>query len=544
MPAAVSTPKPTLQDDLFRAMSDPGFYPRPVSDLQTRETHISKVFLTGSTVYKLKKAVKLAFLDYSTLAKRKTFCHQELTLNRRLAPEVYLGVVPITRRDSRFFLNGPGEPIEYAVKMRQLPENHSLKWMLRQKTVDRAVVEKVARRLASFYRAAAADPAIDAYGSIETIRSNCEENFRELSEVSCEVLDEAGFRAIQAATRSYLMRCSARFEDRIQRGKIRDCHGDLRTDHIYFDGGLQIIDCIEFNDRFRYSDVASDLAFLAMDLDYEGFPALAQHLIDAYVRYSKDAEVYLLLDFYKCYRALVRSKICYLMLRGLPADGFSRKRLERDIRKYLSLAFRYAVRFNRPTLYVTCGLPASGKSTIAAKLSAILHVDILQSDRIRKALFDIGADTTVDVPFESGVYSSGSTALTYGKLFLLAQEALEQGKSIILDATFSRDHQRREALQLARDMDVNILFIECWAPLATLEQRLKARKGATSLSDARLHHLPGMVAHYKPFDTIDRDCRVRIDTREDLEESVQKILSHDYCLLSELGRRVSEALDA
>ena len=522
-------------------MSDPAFYPHPISDLQTRETHISKVFLTGGYVYKLKKAVKLDFLDYSTLARRKSFCHQELKLNRRLAPDVYLKVVAVTCQGSRFFLDGPGKAVEYAVKMRQLPEERSLRQMLGRKQADRAALGKVARRLASFYRAAASGAAIDRYGSIAAIRANCEENFEELDDISADILEEGRFRAIQAATRSYLQRCSARFEDRVKRGKIRDCHGDLRTDHIYLERGLQIIDCIEFNDRFRYSDVACDLAFLAMDLEYEGFPDLARHFVDTYVRFSKDSGVYLLLDFYKCYRALVRSKISYLTLQGLPEEDVSRSRLERDIRKYLSLAFRYAVCFNRPTIYVACGLPASGKSTIAEALSDVLHIEVLQSDRVRKRLFDISPDRTVDVPFESGVYSVGSTAITYGKLFLLAQEALEKGRSIILDATFSREHQRREALQLARDMDANILFIECWAPLSSLAERLEAREGSVSLSDARLHHLESMLAKYKPFDAIDRQCYLRVNTHGPIQEAIQRILSHDCCVLSDLDRRLPAA---
>ncbi len=539
MPAPVSARKSMLQQKVFQAMSDPGFYPHPVSDLQTRDTHISRVFLTGGTVYKLKKAVKLSFLDYSTLARRKSLCQREVMLNRRLAPEVYQGVVPITRQGSRFFLGGAGNPVEYAVKMRQLPEDRSLKGMLRRGKADRAAVEAVARRLSSFYRAAAGGAPIDAYGSIATIRANCEENFRELETVSADILEEADFRAVQAATRAYLVRCGTRFEDRVRNGRVRDCHGDLRTDHIYFDGGLQIIDCIEFNDRFRYSDIACDLAFLAMDLEYEGFPALARHLVDAYVRSSRDAEVHLLLDFYKCYRALVRSKVSCLTLRALPAGDAARGPLERDTRKYLSLAFRYAARFNRPTLYAVCGLPASGKSTVAEKLSAVLHIDVLQSDRVRKRLFDIRPGKTVDVPFESGLYSRGSTALTYGKLFLLAQDALEQGRSIILDATFSREHQRREAMQLARDMDANLLFIECRAPLSTLRERLAAREDSVCLSDARLHHLEDLRANYKPFDAADSRCHVRVDTREALEETMRRILGHDTCLLSGLERRFS-----
>jgi aminoglycoside phosphotransferase family enzyme/predicted kinase len=512
-------------------MSDPGFYPHPVSGPESIETHISRVFLTGKYVYKLKKAVTLDFLDYSTLEKRKLLCIQEVRLNRRLAPGVYIAVVPITRSGERFFLDGPGKPVEYAVKMRQLRQESSLLQVLRHPNSDQDVIDALARRLSSFYRAAASGPAIDAYGAIKVIRANCEENFRQLNGVSAEINEEGRFEAVQAATRAFLLRNRALFQDRVKRGKIRDCHGDLRSDHIHVEDGLQIIDCIEFNDRFRYSDIACDLAFLIMDLEYNGFTQAARNFIDAYVRYSKDAGIYPLLDFYKCYRAAVRSKVAYLMLQGLPADGTYTAGLKRDIKKYLSLALRYAVCFTRPTIYVLCGLPASGKSTIAKELCATLHVAVLRSDRVRKHLFNIPPGATVDVPIEKGIYSPGATSLTYGRLFLLAQESIEKGKSIILDATFSREHQRREAFQLARDLDANILFIECWAPPAVLKKRLQRRQGSASLSDARSHHLSGLRSKYKPFDAVDSRFYMRIDTQADLAENIQEILSHDYSLL-------------
>ena len=204
--------------------------------------------------------------------------------------------------------------------------------------------------------------------------------------------------------------------NRIQDGKIHDCHGDLRCGHIYLEDDIHVIDCIEFNDRFRYEDVACDLAYLLMDLEYEGFAEAAHHLIETYVDLSGDGDVYVLLDFYKCYRAMVKSKVCCFTLQGLEDNDFLKKRLQREAQKYLSLAYHYAVRFTRPTIWVVCGLPASGKTTIASRLSEHLQVAVLNSDKIRKRLCGLEAGEGVGVPYAEGVYSPGMTSLTYGRM--------------------------------------------------------------------------------------------------------------------------------
>jgi predicted kinase len=272
-----------------------------------------------------------------------------------------------------------------------------------------------------------------------------------------------------------------------------------------------------------------------MDLEYEGFQPAARELIDTYVECSKDDEIYILLDFYKCYRAVVRSKTTYLSLLGMEADKYLHKRFQRKARSYLSLAYRYALRFTRPTLWVVCGLPASGKSTLAAELAAILHVEILSSDRVRKQLFGVGFGVTVDVAFEQGIYSPAATALVYGKLLLLAQEELKKGASVILDAAFGREGQRREAMQLARDTDSNILFVECAASPPLLEQRLVARESSPPLSDARAHHLPDMIGVYRPFEGLGRDLHLRVDMEAPIREAVRNVLRYDHYLISARG---------
>ena len=325
---------------IFEAMGNPDFYPHAVSTIEQRDTHISKVFLTGNYAYKIKKPINLEFLDFTTLDKRQHFCRQEIDLNRRLAPDVYLDVVPITFKDGRYHMTGTGSIIEYAVKMRQLAEAGSMLNLLRRRKLENGSVDKLAGVLAKFYSQASTSESINTVGSRETLRINCEENFRQTEKFVPEIIDERMFLIIQAATRAFLQRRKALFQRRVEHGKIRDCHGDLRTGHIYFADDIQIIDCIEFNNRFRYADITSDLAFLAMDLDFEESPRTAQHLMNTYLEYTKDEEMLILLDFYKCYRAYVRVKVNCFHLQEKDLLANARLKLIRETERYLKLAYR------------------------------------------------------------------------------------------------------------------------------------------------------------------------------------------------------------
>jgi aminoglycoside phosphotransferase family enzyme/predicted kinase len=520
------------QAKIFEAMKRPAFYPHPVTTIEERETHISKVFLTGDYAYKIKKSVNLDFLDFTNLKKRHHFCRQEVILNRRLAHSVYLGIVAITVKNDRYYINGPGEIVEYAVKMRQLPENLSLLRLVRRGELNDDSIDELARVLAKFHLQAHTAQTVNAIGSWQTVWTNTEENFRQTERFVGDLLDDHMFQIIRAATLAFLIRSKILFERRIAKKKIRDCHGDLRTGHIYLSDRIQIIDCIEFNDRFRYADVTSDLAYLAMDLDYEGYPQISQHLINSYLEYTKDEEMLVLLDFYKCYRAYVRVKVnCFRLLEN-DLETNKRAKLYRETHRYMNLAYRYAVQFTRPTIWVVCGLPASGKTTIAKELAKILNVKLLQSDVLRKKLFSLQPLDHRDLPFGEGIYSKEATSLTYGKLLLLAQEELEKSRSIILDATYGSQHHRDEVIRLARDLDANIIFFECIAPYQILKKRLSEREAATTASDARLHHLRQFRARFEPLSEIREELRLRVNTDMELDAIMRQILSHDYALLS------------
>ncbi len=528
------------QTELFQAMARPEFYPHPVIRIEQRETHISRVFLTGDYVYKIKKSVDLGFLDYTTPEKRKFYCQQETTLNRRLSDGVYLGVVPISRDNGGYVLDGPGEIIEYAVKMRQLPARCSMMRLLQDKKIDRAAIEDLAIRLVEFYGNTPTGGAIDAFGTLEVIRINGEENFQQTEQFAGTILDAQLFADIQKASRDFSHRRKKLFDARIRAGKIRDCHGDLRTGHIYWVDSIQIIDCIEFNERFRYSDIVSDLAFLLMDVEFSGCAGLAQQLLEYYLHYADDPTGLNVLDFYKCYRAMVRIKVNCIRLSDPALDRKRKDKLRWETSRYLDLAHQYSRFFSRPCLWVICGMVATGKSTIASELAGMMGIEALHSDRIRKKLFGVVPEASMDLDFEEGIYSRSATVRTYERLLTIAREQISQGLSVIVDATFSSAQTREKARLLAGEMDANIIFVECTSPDKIVENRLLQREQTVSISDARLRHLPELKARFDSFESLTGGFHIRIDTQAPIKQNIRDILSQAYRRFSKVVQEEPE----
>jgi aminoglycoside phosphotransferase family enzyme/predicted kinase len=518
------------QASLFAAMSRLDFYPHPVRYVTQKDTHISKVFLTGDYVYKIKKAVDLGFLDFSSLAKRHRCCKREVTLNRRLTRRVYLGVIPITWADGRFSLSGSGREVEFAVRMRQLPEACSLAALIEQNQVTVEQIETLASILTEFYvrqGSVSRELAADSRGNVKAF---CQENFRQTQGAVGRPLNAQYYQAVRSATDSFLTRRKTVFKSRSDGGKICHGHGDLRTSHIYYTGPdrIQVIDCIEFNSRLRHIDIASDLAFLIMDLDFRGVPGLGSALLDVYVRQTGDWQVYALLPFYKCYRAMVRCKVNCIRMKANHCGGEDLTALHRRAGRYLALAHRYAEHFERPTVWVLCGLPGSGKSSIARILSKKLDLTTLRSDVIRKQLFGPAAKDQNAARLEHDIYSTAAHRRTYGELMRRARSALQQKNSVILDATFSHADYRRQVLQLADDFRSRAVFIECTAPDNVLQARLRQREGRPSVSDARQHHLAMLKQRYVPTDKLDPRLRLQVDTTQPINSCLHAMLSWDY----------------
>jgi aminoglycoside phosphotransferase family enzyme/predicted kinase len=517
---------------ICRAMADPTFYPHPVSCLERRETHISMVYLTGPWAYKLKKPVDFGFLDFRTLDARKHFCQQEVLLNQRLSHGIYEGVVPLFEDEGgRISLGGKGTLLEYAVKMKQLRENDSLHWRLQKGEILPEAMKELGRRLADFYDQCTRNSTIDHFGQAEVISFNMEENFRQIEPFVETVVPREPWEFIRQASRAFFENGGELFEKRVREGRIRDGHGDLRAEHIYFSDGIQIIDCIEFNDRFRYGDAIADLAFLHMDLAHLGHAEMSLAFLSAYAEKARDAGLYSLLDFYAAYRAIVKLKVSCLSIptQGEQTEGWSATRKQAET--YLNLAYRYAIQFSRPTLWVFCGLPATGKSSLAQEVAGALHLLHFQSDRFRKEEEGAFTGESHVVPLDEGLYRPEMRHRVYTRMLFAAQERLKKGRSVVLDASYSRRKDREDVRQLADDLDTNLLFIECVCPEEALRERLQQReKSAESLSDARLQHLSEMIRRFEPLEEQLPQTHLRVETDGPFSRSLMEILSGTYAL--------------
>lgn len=326
---------------LVKALSNPKAYPHKPKGIELVQTHLSFVFLAGDYVYKVKKPVDFGFLDFTTLEKRWFYCNQEVMLNRRLCPDIYLGVVAITKKGKNFLVEGNGAEVEYAVKMRPLPYQRMMDRLLQRDQVTLEMVEKVARRLVEFHQQAELSQQLASIGGLDAVAQNIEENLIQTKSYVNQTITQAQYERIKDYNYSFLKENTRLFAKRVTERRIRDCHGDLHAAHICFIDSLCIFDCIEFNERFRYIDVASEVAFLAMDLDFHRHPDLSRHFADAYVKASDDEELLKLLDFYKCYRAYVRGKVESFQLDDPHISEDQKKKQIAIARRYFELAESY-----------------------------------------------------------------------------------------------------------------------------------------------------------------------------------------------------------
>jgi len=332
---------PTLQ----KALLNPAVYPDKPREVEFIETHISLLFLTGNYVYKVKKPVDFGFLDFTSLEKRKYFCEQEVKLNRRLSPKIYLGVVEITREGDRISLDGKGEVVEYAIQMKQIPEELLMDKLLEEGRVTFQMIEAISEKLVKFYFDAETNDLIKSFAKPERVKQDTDENFEQTEKYIGVTIAREVYEEVKKRTNDFFRTKEEMFYQRINSDRIRDCHGDLRLEHIFWEDEISIFDCIEFNDRFRYTDVAADIAFLAMDLDYHGREDLSEHLIRAYVGESGDHELMEVLDFYKCYRAYVRGKVESFRLDDPNIPEEAKREALRRAQRYFNIAQRYAKRF-------------------------------------------------------------------------------------------------------------------------------------------------------------------------------------------------------
>jgi aminoglycoside phosphotransferase family enzyme/predicted kinase len=484
--ASGQVPVPSFSE-LVEFLRRPESYPDHPATVEVVETHISVVFLTEHYAFKLKKPVHYDFVDFSTIQARRTACEQEVTLNRRLATDVYLGVVPITQDEHARLRLGPGRSIvDWLVKMRRLPAEHMLDRLIETDHLRDADTARVAALLADFYRRL---PPVTEVPEVyrRRIEDHVRENRVELLSADHQ-LAATVIKRVHAAQLQFLMLEHHWLDDRVRDGRIVDGHGDLRPEHICVESPPAIFDCIEFDSKLREVDVIDELSFLVMECDMLGAPTVGRRVLDVYCRSSGDHPSQQLLSFYQIYRACVRAKVAALRARQLDPAGRS-KSLALAAR-YLNLADGYRAPFNRPLLFVVRGLAGTGKSTLAEALSGALGAEWLGTDRVRRDLFGPSEQPPA---YGEGHYRPEMRETVYRELHSRAGDILKNGLSVVLDGTFLSNTWQAEASKLASRHGALFLLVNCRCPTETAVERIQQRWLAQPhpLSEARpeLHDL-------------------------------------------------------
>jgi len=511
--------------ELISALRNLAAYDHPTESVEIRETHISWVLLTGPFAYKIKKPVDFGFLDFSTLDKRRLCCEAELRLNRRLAPDLYLAVVPITGDPQNLRIDGTGTPIEFAIKMRRFDEAALFDRLCQDDRLSVEHLDKLAETLARFHTNIDRSTAEDGHGLPENIFGAAEQNFSHIAPSQDDSADIAKLEAVRTWTSEAYFRCRETMLARKTAGFVRECHGDLHLGNIVLlDDRPTPFDCIEFNEDLRWIDVMSELAFLVMDLEVKGKRELAFRLLNRYLEITGDYRGLTLLNYYRVYRAMVRAKIAQLT-RASTADPAKQQELLALYRRYLDYPSSL-IRPQKPALLITHGFSGSGKSYIAGQIAERLQAIRPRSDLERKRLAGFSELANTGSTLDAGIYTADMTRRTYGYLLDTAEELLKSGLSVIVDATFLKLDQRKSQKMLAERIGAAFLILDCQAPIATLKTRIEAR--------ARLGHDPSeadptvldyqLAAHDALTEEEQRDT-VTIDTGAavSVDELVKKI---------------------
>ena len=511
--------KPSFGRDerLIAFLQSASSYPHQPREVRAIQTHISWVFIASPFVFKVKKPVNLGFLDFSTLEKRHHFCQRELELNRRLCPEVYLEVIPINANGGALSFNPGGEPVEYALKMKQLPTGWFLNELLEKGLVGENEINRVISCLRRFYEAQIPSQEIEQWGAPEKLKISTDENFVQMEAFVGKMISPTAFEAIRHFTNAFYLANERLFHERMEEHKIRDCHGDLHLDHVHITPeATTIFDCIEFNDRFRFIDVASDLAFLAMDFDFEGEHELGNLFLRNAACELADSGLSDVVNFYKCYRAFVRGKVETIETTSIEPST-AQEHGKRAMR-YFRLALQYAIGGSEPLVLVIMGRVGTGKSTLAKQLGSELNWPVLSSDRIRKALGGVPLTQRTAPELKEMVYSERMTNRTYEELVKQGLAALATAGGVILDATFSSRAKRDYLRTACAKAGVSVQVIELEAEKDEIANRLQAREESSGeISDARLEDVETLTTAYEPPLELTPDL-IRVTTSNSVPE--------------------------
>ena len=504
-------PPPQNEARLIADLRDPRNLPGGVQEVELLTTHISLVFRAGQSVFKVKRERQLEFLDYGTVAARQRCCEAELRLNRRLAPDVYLAVLPVRHDEQGHSLNREGTVVDWAVHMRRLPDDRSALALLRAQQLEHRHLDALAARLAQFYRGLNSLPS-----AIVGLALSLTENFRQTAPFAALLGRSAEMRQVEASQRAWFRDNL----DRLEARRARDGHGDLRLEHVYFlDREPTVIDCVEFQDRLRIADPALDVAFLVMDLCRHERRDLAEYFLGRFALESDDYGLYPLIDGYASYRALVRAKVAGLLAADptTPGDAVTRKREEAGALLHLSAALLQPAPAE-PGVMAVGGLIGAGKTTLAEALARRTSAVPISADATRKSM----AGLRHEEPAAPAHYGTEFTDRVHNEVLQRAELALQSGRSVILDTTFRSARLRHAARALAERFRARFVLAECQAPEAVLRERLRQRAGA--VSDAQEELLPRVMAEYEPVRELGADQHVRVDTTQPLAASVTAVL--------------------
>ncbi|MEN9229702.1 MAG: AAA family ATPase [Thermostichus sp. DG02_5_bins_236] len=521
---------------LIQAMLDPAFYPHAVqAPIQLIQTHISYILLTGDYAYKVKKPLNFGFLNFTSLEQRHHFCQEELRMNQRGAPGIYLEVLPITQSNGQFQLNGSpesGECVEYTLKMRQFPQESLLSNLFARGELTSALMEELGRVVAAFHAQTETNDYIRSFGQPERVREAFDENYQQTQRYIGGPQTAQQYQETQAYTDRFFAQRPDLFQQRLEQDRIRECHGDLHLGNICFwEGKLLLFDCIEFNESFRFVDVMYDISYTVMDLDARHRPDLGNVYLNTYLEETGDWEGLKVLPIYLNRQAYVRAKVTSFLL----DDPTATEEIKAEACKTAAQYYRLAWNYTRPKqgqIILMSGLSGSGKSTVARYLARQLNAIHIRSDAVRKHLAGIPLR-------ERGgpeIYTPEMTAKTYRRLVQLGTDLALEGYTVILDAKFDRQDLRGMAIAQAQAQGIPLHILHCYAPTTTLQERLQRRASsqtcaevsstqaswvvgdllyAPDIADATADMLSKQQVHWQDFAESERPFVTAVDTGQD-----------------------------
>ncbi len=486
----------TSQSRVIEAMQSWDFYPHETEgSIRLIQTHSAYVLLTGPFAYKIKKAVKLPFLDFSTIELRRHFCHEEIRLNRNFGSTLYEKVVTIVERDDGFALEEGMKPtaaVEYAVRMRQFEQSDLLLERLRAGRMDIALAVELARKVAAIHATAQTSGEIANLGGVESVRAVVEENFESVRPYLGRTESTGRFERGRDSILGFLRDHADLFESRRRDGFVRECHGDLHLNNICIvDGQIEFFDCLDFSAAFRNIDVMYELAFLVMDLEYYGAAGLANVLMNTYIEETGDYEGAVLLPIYMHMRAYVRGKVASLALDEPEIPAEQRHKLMQSAEAHFVFADRILER-PRPRLVVMCGVSGSGKSFVASEIARAIGAIHVRTDAVRKQLRSVPLRRR-----SSEIYDDETTRETYARLYEHARRLLQFGLAVVLDGTYAKGSQRSAAARIARELGAPFNIVQCTASKQALTHRIASRN--EDVSDATPGLLDEQLQHFEPL---------------------------------------------